>query len=219
MLIFGVEELRVHHEGTLEVEALDVQDVLDIDFGLLAALDGGEGVDGLDALLDADQIFLLNEIDLVQQDAVGEGELLDGLILRALRLLLIKMLLHMLRINERNDPIKPRELLHFFINKKGLSDGRGVGHTGGLNDNAIKLQATLGDAVTQLLQDNDEILTHGTADAAVHHLDELLLGLHLGVLLEEIIIDTNLTELVLNDGQLLTVVLIKTIKNKLKRME
>jgi hypothetical protein len=50
-------------------------------------------------------------------------------------------------------------------------------------------------------------LADGAADAAVHHLDDLLVGLDLGVLGEEGVVDPHLSELVLDDRQLLAVVL------------
>ena len=54
------------------------------------------------------------------------------------------------------------------------------------------------------LEHDDEVLPDGAADAAVHHLDDLLsLGLELGVLLKQAIVNAHVAKLVLDYCNLL----------------
>ena len=109
MLLVGVQKVWVHLQSALEVESFDLQHAVDGDLRLLAALDGSELVDRADAALNAGEILLCHEIDLVQQDAVGECQLLLCLILGALRLLLVEVLLDVLGVDERDDAIEHAE--------------------------------------------------------------------------------------------------------------
>ena len=49
----------------------------------------------------------------------------------------------------------------------------------------------------QALEGLDEVAAHGAADAAVHHLDDVLLGL----LLDDLVVDSDLAKLVLDNGE------------------
>merc|ERR1719399_1026247 len=65
-----------------------------------------------------------------------------------------------------------------LVHEEGLGDGRRVGHACGLDHNPVQLQARLA-ALGQLVDDLHKVLPHRAADAAIHHLDEFLLALHL----------------------------------------
>ena len=47
-----------------------------------------------------------DEVHLVQEDAVDEGELFHGLVLDPLRLLLVQVLLDVLRVDDRDDAVQ-----------------------------------------------------------------------------------------------------------------
>ena len=70
-------------------------------------------------------------------------------------------------------------------------------------DGALELPRL--DALAKLAEHDDQVLPHGAADAPVHHLDNLLVGLHLGVLCQQRIINANLAEFVLDDRNLFAV--------------
>ena len=55
------------------------------------------------------------------------------------------------------------------------------------------------------LEHDDEVLPDGAADAAVHHLDDLLFRLLTRVPGDQRVVDADLAKLVLDDGQLLAV--------------
>mmetsp|Transcript_62323 Transcript_62323/g.165422 ORF Transcript_62323/g.165422 Transcript_62323/m.165422 type:complete len:343 (+) Transcript_62323:523-1551(+) len=205
VLAVGVEKLGVHLQSALQVEAANVEDVLDGDVGHVRALDRCERVDRLNPRLDAHQILLAHEVRLVEQDPVSERDLLDRLVLSALRLLLVEVLLDVLGVDQRDDAVKLGESLDRIVDEKGLRDGGRVGHAGRLDDDAVELELARCLPLRELVEDNDQVLTDGAADAAVHHLDDLLVGLHLGVLLQQLVIDANLAEFILDDGNLLAV--------------
>merc|ERR1719375_1803975 len=90
------------------------------------------------------------------------------------------------------------------VDEECLRYGRRIGQPRRLDDDPVELQAAPR-ARGELLEHADQVLPHGAADAAVHHLDELLLGLHLRVLLEQLVVNADLAELVLDDRELLAV--------------
>ena len=111
----------------------------------------------------------------------------------------------MLGIDERDDAVEASELLDLVVDEKGLRDGGRVGHAGRLDHDAVQVQLARRHALRELVEDDDEVLAHGAADASVHHLDDLLVGLHLGVLLQQRVVDANLAKLVLDHRNLLAV--------------
>ena len=77
-----------------------------------------------------------DEIDLVENHAIGEGDLLDRLVLGALGLLLVQVLLDVLGIHEGDDAVEPRKLLTLSSTKKVCATGGGIGHARGLDQDA-----------------------------------------------------------------------------------
>jgi hypothetical protein len=73
----------------------------------------------LDALLDRGQLRLLDEVNLVEDDAVGEGELLHSLVLHALGLVVVEVLDEVLGVHHREDGVEAE--LRLF---KGSGGGR-----------------------------------------------------------------------------------------------
>ena len=56
------------------------------------------------------------------------------------------------------------------------------------------------------LEHDHEVLPDSAAEAAVHHLNDLLFSLHTCILGDQRVIDADLSKLVLDDGELLAVV-------------
>mmetsp|Transcript_73987 Transcript_73987/g.211274 ORF Transcript_73987/g.211274 Transcript_73987/m.211274 type:complete len:268 (-) Transcript_73987:13-816(-) len=194
----GVEELRVHLERAVQVESLQVQHVLGGDAGLRRPNDRGESVHRSQPRLDPFEILLLgHQIDLVENEAIGERHLFDALVLRALRLLLVQVLLDVVRVHQCDDAIKLEELLHEIVNEEGLRYGGRIRHARGLDHDRIELEPLLL-PLSELLESLDEVIAHGAADAAVQHLDHLLLGVLFHVLAQQRVVDANLAKLVLD---------------------
>mmetsp|Transcript_67804 Transcript_67804/g.189269 ORF Transcript_67804/g.189269 Transcript_67804/m.189269 type:complete len:318 (+) Transcript_67804:588-1541(+) len=205
MLAVRVQELGLLLQRAFEVKGANVEHTIDRNLRLRAALDGRELVDALQASLDALQVRLRHQVCLVEQHAVGEGYLLDRLVLDALGLLLVEVLLDVLGVDERHNAIEPREGLDLLVDEEGLRNRCRIGQACRLDDDAIEPQNTSPLAHRKLLQHCDQVLSHCAADAAVHHLNDFLVSLHLGVLFDELIVDADLAELILDDCDLLPV--------------
>jgi hypothetical protein len=180
-----------HLERLLELERRDADEVLRIDFALLAAEYLGARVDLLDALLNRRQLSLLDEVGLVEEDAVGEGHLLDRLILHALGLLVVEARNNVLGIRHGDDAVEREFGLNVVVHEEGLRHRRRVGQSGGLNDHSVELC----NLRVQVFERDHQISAHGAADAPVHHLDDLLVGL----LRQNPFVHADLSELVLDD--------------------
>ena len=124
------EERRLRDEKLLEIEGANVEDVVHGNFGLLTTHHRRELVHPPDALFDADQGLLVRyEVDLVDDDAVGEGELPLGFVDRALGLLFIEVLFDVLRVDAGDDPVEPVMLLAGVVHEESLSDRSRIGHS------------------------------------------------------------------------------------------
>ena len=78
MPTFSVEELRVHFERLLQLERADPDQVLRVDLAVLAPKDGRVRVDLPQPFLNDGQLSLFDEVDFVEEDAVGERDLGAG---------------------------------------------------------------------------------------------------------------------------------------------
>ena len=173
---------------------------------LWSLVDRRELVDRAQARLHGFEVLLLrHQVALVQDQSIGEGHLLHTFIFGALRLLLVQVLHDVLRIDQGNNPIELAERRDLVIHKKRLRDRRRVGHARRLDDDRIESQLAGLHTLRELLEHGDQVLPDGAADAPVHHLEELLILLNLGVTCEQRVVDAHVAELVLDDGDLLPV--------------
>ena len=104
----------------------------------------------------------------------------------------------MARIDQRHDGIERELMLEVVVEEEGLRDRTGVGHARGLDDDVVEAVA----ALEQLAEDAQQVAAHRAADAAVVGLEDLLLGAD-----DELVVDADLAELVLDDGDALAVLL------------
>ena len=185
--ILRFKELRVDFDGAVEVEAADVQHLLDRDVGVLRAVDLRHGVDGVQAFLESSEFGRGDEVGLVENDDVRETNLFHGLGR------VVKVEEDMLGVDERDDGVEGELLLHLRVGEEGLGDGRRVGEAGGLDEDGV--EAVL--AFHQPAEDAEEVAAHGAADAAVVHLEDFLVTLD-----DELVVHAHLAELVLDDGDL-----------------
>mmetsp|Transcript_58076 Transcript_58076/g.147471 ORF Transcript_58076/g.147471 Transcript_58076/m.147471 type:complete len:306 (+) Transcript_58076:162-1079(+) len=198
------QESRLRLQHPVQREASDADDLVQVNLGILCANDLHTSVNLPDLGLHLGQLLFRHEVHLVQQDAVGEGYLLHGLVLDALGLLLPQMLQHMLRVDHGDDAVQDHPGLHVVVREESLRHRGGVREASRLDDDAIEPLAVRHRALQDAAQTLDEIAAHGAADAAVVHLDDLLRA---EVLFghDELVINTYLTELVLDDREALAV--------------
>ena len=188
--VFGLEELGVHIDGATEVEAADVEDVVERDVGVLGAVDFRDGVNGAYPEFEGVEFGGGDEVGFVENDDVGEGELLDGFVVGA------EVLEDMFGVDDGDDGIEAEVGLHLVVGEKRLRDGAGIREAGGLDENAVELVL----ALHETAEDADEIAADGAADTAVVHLEELFVGLD-----DELVIYADLAEFVFDDREFLAV--------------
>jgi len=190
--ILGLEELGVDFDGAVEIETADVEDAIEGDVGVLGAMDFGDGVDRTDAGLERREFGGGDEVGFVEDDDVGEGELLHGFVVGA------EVLEDVFRVHDGDDGVEAEVGLHLVVGEKRLGDGARIGEAGGLDEDAIEGFLALHEAA----EDADEIAAHGAADAAVVHLEELLVGLD-----DQLVVHADLAEFVFDHGEFLAVLL------------
>ena len=190
VVVVDLQEMRLDVENAIEIEGALVEHGVDLDIALLSMMKPGIGIDGADSRLDLAQFRRRNEIGLVEDDHVGEGDL----VLRLGRV--AKARGQPFGVGDGDDGIEPRVLLHILINEEGLRDGRGVGEARRLENDCIEAPF----ALHQSFHDADEIATHRAADTAVVHLENFLVGAD-----DEFIVDADLAEFVDDHGVALAV--------------
>ncbi len=191
-MVRALEELRIERQDAVEIEGAAIEHAIEGDGATLGLVDDGVRVDGADARLDRLQFGRRDEIGLVEEDDVGEADLL--LRLRAV----LEGAEEMLGIGDRDHRIELGLRLDLVVHEEGLRHRRRIGEPGGFHQDAVEAARPL----HQPLDHADEIATHGAADAAVVHLEDFLVRLD-----DEIVVDADLAELVDDDGVLLAVVL------------
>ena len=189
--ILGLHELRIEFGGAGEVEAADVEDVVERQGAILGAVDFRDSVDAVDARLKRVEFRRGDQIGLVEQDDVGERDLLHGFVAG------VEVLKHVLRVDDGDDGVEAEGCLHLVVGEEGLGDGRGIREAGGLDEDAVELVL----ALKQPAEDADEVAADGAADAPVVHLEQLLVARN-----DELVVHADLAELVFNYGQFLAVV-------------
>ena len=190
--ILRLQERRIHRQRTLEIERPDVEHTLYRHVGITGPEDFRSPVNCADAALDALEFRFAHEVDLVEQDHVGEGDLLAGFFH------FIEMLLDVMRIDDGDDGIEQELLLEFVVKKKRLSDRARICHAGRFDDDVVELIATL----EELPQDTQQIAADGAADAPIVGFEDFLFGAN-----DELMIDADLTELVFDDSDPLAMIL------------
>ena len=89
-----------------------------------AALNRRNGVDATKTCLDPCQIFGRDEVDLIEQQLVGEGDLCNCLVDHAFGLLGVEVPLNVLGVDKRYDAIKSGKLTNRVMHQEGLRHGR-----------------------------------------------------------------------------------------------
>src|SRR5581483_3864099 len=151
---------------TFEREALEIEDDRNVDVGILRLADARGAVDVANFIFQLGQILGRDQVHLVEQQEVGEGDLffrLGGA---------VELLEDVLGIDDRHDAVQAEFAADAVVDEKRLRDRRGIGEAGGLDHERIVAAALL----EQIEQRAQQIAAHGAANAAVAHLDDLLIG-------------------------------------------
>ena len=188
----GLQEGRLDFQDAVEVEGIAAEHGLERHVALHRAMQGGIGIDAADARLDLLQLGLGDEIGLVDDDNIGEGDLVLGL------RRILEPRGQKFCIGHRHHGVEPRGVLDLLVDEEGLRDRGRIGQSRRLDDDRVELAL----ALHQAFDDADEIAAHGAADAAVVHLEDFLVGAD-----HEVIVDANLAEFIDDDRVFLAVLL------------
>mmetsp|Transcript_10163 Transcript_10163/g.17448 ORF Transcript_10163/g.17448 Transcript_10163/m.17448 type:complete len:228 (-) Transcript_10163:69-752(-) len=198
MLTFRIHELGIHLQDPIQGEGLDVDQFLGIDLAVLSSNDLHGTVDLFHFGFHFTEFHVIHQVRFVQNDPIGKGNLLHALIFHAFRFLLFQMFGDVFGIHNGDNTIQFVGLLDLIIHKEGLGHRSRIRQAGGFNDDTIDVVQF----AAQTFQDLHQITTHRAADTAIHHLDDLLLG----VLFDDVFIHPNLAEFILDDGEFHTMV-------------
>jgi hypothetical protein len=194
-VIVGGQEVRVDLQLGVQVEAVQVEHLGD---GYLAKMDPAlrrTRVHVLEAVGQRVDGGSVDQVGLADEDLVGKADL------PARFLTVVQLLVGVLGVDQGQDGVEQEALGHLVIHEEGLRHGAGVGQAGGLDHHAVEAQFALAALGGQLGQRGAQVLADRAADAAVAHLDDLLLGVgH-----EDVVVDVFFAELVLDHGDLLAV--------------
>src|SRR5499427_6461228 len=184
------EEFRLDLHDAVEIESITPEHLRQRNPAALGLVQLGVGVDPADARLHFAERVGLDQIGLVEQDDVGERDLI--LCLRRV----LEAVLQPLGIGDRDHRVELGLAADIVVHEERLRHRRGVREPGGLDDDGVELALP----AHQPVDDAHEVAAHGAADAAVVHLEYFFVGAD-----DEIVVDSDLAEFVDDDGVLLPV--------------
>jgi hypothetical protein len=141
-ILFLIHDRGVHLHHALQAECVEVQDLFQGSARLLGLDQSRKGVHRLDAVLHVLQLFFIHEIQLVENDAVGEGNLLLGLVHIPVGTRLIQMNANVLRVNQAHHTVDAVVVLDEGVAVESENDRGRIGQASGLNDDRVEVLAT-----------------------------------------------------------------------------
>src|SRR6202161_2858936 len=118
---------------------------------------------------------------------------------------LVELTVRMLGVDDGYDRVQRVIGGDVFVDEEGLRDWSWISQTSRLDNNPIERTRLCFTSLPQIAEDTNEVAPHSAADAAVVHLDNLLAVTEN----ENIVVDASLPEFILDDGNSLTVPLLK----------
>src|SRR5262249_52073926 len=188
--VLAFEERRLDVEDAVEIEGIAAEHLGQGNGAALCLVQPRILVDGADARLDLGELVPADEVGLVEQDDVGEGDLVlrFGGVLEAFA--------QPFGVRDGDHGVELGAPVDVAVGEDRLRDRRGVGEAGGLADDGVELALP----AHQPVDDADEVAAHGAADAAVVHLEHLFVRTD-----DEVVVDADLAEFVDDDGVFLAV--------------
>ena len=188
-----VEEGRVTGGPLGDVERPDAEDAVEVDLGVARRLDGAALVETADPFPDAGDGVLPDKVDLVDDDAVGADDLVDGLAADAIVPNLVEMLFNVRGIDHRDDRVEAHLVEDRVVDEERLCHRHRIGESARLEEDVVDPVS----AGHELAEDLEEVASYrgDAADASVGHLVDLLVGGN-----DELGIDVDLAGLVFDDG-------------------
>jgi hypothetical protein len=148
-------------------------------------------VDRADGRLDRCELVLVDQVGLVDNDDVGEGDLVLGLaaVFQSER--------QVLGVDQRHNGVEPGLGAHVVVHEKSLRHRHGIGQSGGFDHDGIEPSGAAHEAFNHA----DQVAAHRAAHAAIVHLVDFLVGFH-----DQLVVDADFAEFVDDHGVALAVV-------------
>ena len=149
------EEVGFDFQYAVETEGVATQHIGQLDAAALRLTNRRNGIDGANSFARSVQLLRLDEIGLIQEDDIREGDLFlgfMGVVERTEQVLCV------------NDCSRWRRALCFaniLVDEESLGDGGWIGEACGFDQNPVKSAAS----PHQAFDDADEVAAHATADA------------------------------------------------------
>merc|ERR1740123_917521 len=196
MFGIGVHKCGIHIDHTVQIERIEAEKVLKIHafLGQLDPHNVGVAVNHLHLANNFLQIFLFDKVNLVQENFVRKRDLLDCFVFGAIGLFFSKVLQKVLGIGNGEDRIEFVVLGNARFDEEGLAHWRGIGKTGGLDNDGVNRAVSV---VVQLLKTLDKVSSNCAANASVLNLDHDFAAVLSGN--QNFLIHSSLTEFVFND--------------------
>ena len=192
MIVCAVEEFRLDFENTLQVEGVASEYRVERHRAVHGLVKFGIRVDRANSRLHFVEFIWPDEIGLVEDDHIGEGNLVLGF------RRVFQPLGEPFGVGDGNDRIEPCCLAHIGVDEEGLRHGGGIGKAGRLDKDRVEFAP----ALQQALDDPDEIAAHGATNAAVVHFEHFLVGVD-----DQIIVDADFAKFIDDDGELPAMIL------------
>lgn len=139
--------------------------------GLLRLDQLREAVDRVDTSFDRLDLLWRCQVHLIDQNLIGEGDLLHRFVHSPFRLDLVQVLLDMLHVDHADNPVDPEIPCHLLVTMEGEAHRSWVGEACGLDQNVVKLVLALG----HLMEGFDQVIAHGAAHTSIGHRDDVLI--------------------------------------------
>jgi hypothetical protein len=143
-VVFGISFLRLEKVGIdsqdgFHVETVETQNLFQRCSGLFRFNDGSKFVDFGQSLLQCILFFGRYQINLVEENLVGKGDLLIGLVDAAVGFLVVQVDLNVFGIGQTHDGINKIIFAHFGVGLYSVDNWCGIGQSGGFQQNGIKV--------------------------------------------------------------------------------
>src|SRR6266436_6783935 len=134
LVVVLVKQMRVDGEYVFQIESAHIEHAIERKFAVLRAVNAGKRIEAADFVLDRIDPRQRLKIDLVEEDDVGEGDLLA-------RLVMLQLKREVAGIDHRDDGVERETCAQNFVENERLDHRRRIGETARLDHHAVKREA------------------------------------------------------------------------------
>ena len=193
------------HELLRAFERADAEDFRQVDLRVGGRHQIRRGIQATDLAAQGFHLFSADQIDLVDDDAVGANNLIHRLIVDAVQLQIFQVLGDVLGVDHGHDRVEFDFIGNRVIDEKALRHRVRIGQAAGLDQDVIEPHR----ARHQFADDAHQVLANlgGAAHAAVDHLVDFF-GFRTQ---HQVAVDADFTKLVFDHGDLAAVVFLEDV--------